>query len=632
MPTWHPEKTEWVEADIVSSDLERIFAGADAVVHLAWAIQPSRDLPTLTRINVVGSRRVFEAVATAGVPKLVYASSVGAYAKGPKDRAVDEDWPVGGTPSSFYARHKAAVERLLDEFEGRDGSGVKVVRLRPALIFKGEAASEIRRLFAGPFLPSFLLRDRLIPVLPRVPGLRFQAIHSADVGRAYALAVVGDATGAFNLAAEPPLGPEEIADILGARTFPLPASVLRQLADLSWRLHLQPTPPGWLDMALAVPLMSAQRAADELGWKPRFSAVEAFEELFEGMRRGAGKSTPPLQSTGRGGRLDELRTGVGGRQWAESPEEKLVKHLTDVHSIEEQALTQMRRAPKIAGEEGLAKLFEDHLAETEGQERRVRARLEAHGADPSTTKDLAGKLGAAGMLFFAASQPDTPGKLTAHAFSYEHLELGAYELLKRTAEMADDEETAQIAAEIGAEEQQMADRLEASFDLAVDASLAGVEEAGLGSRLDSYLADAHAIEQQALQLLEAAPKLVEDDALESLFAEHLTETEEHERMVRARLDARGAKPSKIKDAALRVGGVGIGTFFTAQPDTAAKLTGFAYAFEHLEIAAYELLKRVARRAGDEETVALADRILAEELAAARALAESWDRATSPSHA
>ena len=439
-PTWHPGNTEWVEADVTTSGLEKIFAGADAVIHLAWAIQPSRDLATLTRINVVGSRRVFEAVAAAGVPKLVYASSVGAYAKGPKDQAVGEDWPVGGTPSSFYARHKAAVEGLLDDFERHNGA-TKVVRMRPALIFKGEAASEIRRLFVGPFLPSFLLRDRLIPAVPRVPGLRFQAVHSADVGRAYALAVVGDATGAFNLAAEPPLGPEEIADVLGARTFPLPAGVLRQLANLSWRLRLQPTPPGWLDMALAVPLMSAQRAAAELGWKPRFSAIEAFEELFEGMRRGAGKSTPPLQSTGRGGRLDELRTGVGGRQWAESPEEKLVSHLTDVHSIEEQALTQMRQAPKIAGAEGLAKLFGDHLVETEDQERRVRARLEAHGGDPSTTKDLAGKLGGAGMLFFAASQPDTPGKLTAHAFSYEHLELAAYELLKRTAELAGDEET-----------------------------------------------------------------------------------------------------------------------------------------------------------------------------------------------
>lgn len=629
-PSWQAAKTEWVDADVVSSDLVPIFAGADAVIHLAWAIQPSHDPTTLMRINVEGSRRVFEAVAAAGVPKLVYASSVGAYSKGPKDHPVAEDWPVGGTPSSFYARHKAAVEGLLDGFERKHET--KVVRMRPALIFKGEAASEVRRLFIGPFLPSFMLRPGLIPALPRVPGLRFQAVHSADVGRAYALATVRDVGGAFNLAAEPQLGPEELAEVLDARTFPLPAGVLRRLADLSWRLRLQPTPPGWLDMALAVPLMSTLRARAELGWEPRISAVEAFEALFAGLRRGAGKSTPPLQSTGPGGRLAEVRTGVGGRQWAESPEEKLVEHLTDVHSIEEQALTQMRAAPEIAGDERLAEIFEQHMVETRGQKRRVRERLEAHDAEPSTAKDLAGRAGGIGMLFFAASQPDTPGKLTAHAFSYEHLEQAAYELLKRTAQQAGDEETVRVAEQIEAEEERMAERLASCFDVAVEASLAELGDADLSSQVDIYLADAHAIEQQALQLLEAAPKAVADEELEAIFTRHLTETTEHERLIRERLEARGAVPSKARDAALRIGGVGIGAFFTAQPDTTAKLTGFAFAFEHLEMAAYELLKRVAHRAGDEDTAALADRILAEERIAAEAIARSWDRALSPSHA
>jgi UDP-glucose 4-epimerase len=628
-PSWQPNKTEWVDADVSSSELEPIFAGADAVIHLAWAIQPSRDMETLERINVEGSRRVFDAAAAAGVDRLVYASSVGAYSAGPKDREVAEDWPVGGTRSSFYARHKAAVERILDEFEQRTPA-VRVVRLRPALIFKGEAATEIRRLFAGPFLPSFLLRAGLVPVLPRLRGLRFQAVHSADVGQAYAQATVRDVSGAFNLAAEPTLGPEALAEILDARTFPLPVSIARRLVDLSWRLRLQPSPPGWLDMALDVPLMSSKRAREELGWEPRFSAVEALEELLAGIRRGAGKSTPPLESAGPGGRLDELRSGVGGRQWAEDPEQKLVKQLADVHSIEQQAAIQMRAAPKIAGEERLAAHFEAHLGETEGHERRVRERLEAHDAEPSTLKDLAGKAGGIGMLFFAASQPDTPGKLTAHAYSYEHLEVAAYELLKLTAEQAGDEETARTAAEICAEERQMAERLEASFDLAAEASLPGGGDAG--EALDGYLADAHAIEQQALQLLSAAPKLVEDEALQGAFAEHLAETEAHEQLIRARLVERGGSPSKAKDAALRIGGLNAGAFFAAQPDTAAKLTGFAFAFEHLEIASYELLARVAQRAGDEETASAATRILAEERAAAAKLASSWARAASPGHA
>jgi ferritin-like metal-binding protein YciE/nucleoside-diphosphate-sugar epimerase len=624
-PSWKPAKTRWEDADIVSSDLASSFAGADAVIHLAWAIQPSHDLEVLERINVEGSRRVFDAVAEAGVPKLIYASSVGAYSPGPKDSKVAESWPAGGIASSFYSRHKARVEELLDQLEGKAPS-IKVVRMRPALIFKGEAASEIRRLFVGPFLPSFLLRAGLIPAIPRLPGLRFQAVHSADVGKAYALATVRDVSGAFNLAAEPSLGPKELARMLGARTFPVPVAVARRLVDLSWRLRLQPSPPGWLDMALAVPLMSSQRARDELGWEPQRTSIEALEELLEGIRRGRGKSTPPLESPGPGGRLDELRSGVGGRQWSQQPEEKLIKHLTDVHSIEQQALTQMRAAPKIAGETQLARIFEEHLVETESQEKRVRERLEAHDAEPSTLKDLAGKAGGIGMLFFAAGQPDTPGKLSAHAFSYEHLEVAAYELLRRTAEGAGDEETARMAREIAAEEQRMADRLEASFDLAVEASLHDSDPEAVERQLDRYLADAHAIEQQALQLLEAAPKLVENERLAEIFTQHRSETEQHEQLVRDRLEARGAEPSKAKDAALRIGGLNVGAFFAAQPDTEAKLAGFAFAFEHLEIASYELLARVAERVGDAETLSVARRILKEELTTADKLASNWDRA------
>src|SRR3954453_16233295 len=132
-------------------------------------------------------------------------------------------------------------------------------------------------------------------------------------------------------------------------------------------------------------------------------------------------------------------------------QEQLVKHLADAHSIEEQALTQMRRAPEIAGDPRLAELFEQHLAETERHEGLVRERLEAHGAEPSTMKDLAGKAGGVGMVLFARFNPDTPGKLVNHAYSYEHMELAAYELLARVAERAGDTETVAVAREIATE-------------------------------------------------------------------------------------------------------------------------------------------------------------------------------------
>src|SRR5436190_18434252 len=190
-PALQLAKVTWLEADVVHADLRPHFAGADAVVHLAWLIQPSRDERATHAVNVEGSARVFEAAAAAGVERLVYASSVGAYSPGPKDRLVDESWPTEGVDTSFYSRHKAAVERILDSFEAAH-PGVRVVRLRPGLIFQRAAATGIRRLFAGPFMPSPLLRPELIPIVPSHPRLVFQAVHSLDVGDAYRLAIVSD--------------------------------------------------------------------------------------------------------------------------------------------------------------------------------------------------------------------------------------------------------------------------------------------------------------------------------------------------------------------------------------------------------------------------------------------------------
>jgi ferritin-like metal-binding protein YciE len=310
---------------------------------------------------------------------------------------------------------------------------------------------------------------------------------------------------------------------------------------------------------------------------------------------------------------------------ADTLQEQLIAYLADAHAIEEQALTQMRSAPELAEDERLAAAFAEHLGETERHEQIVRERLEAHGADPSKLKDLAGKAGGWGMLLFARVQPDTPGKLTAHAFSYEHMELAAYELLRRAAEAAGDSETVAAARAIGAEERRMAERLASRFDGAVAASLREVDPEGLDDQLDSYLADAHAIEQQAIGMLEKAPGLVDDELLAELFHEHLAETRRQAEEVDERLSERGSDTSTLKDAALRLGALNLGGFFGAQPDTTAKLSGFAYAFENLEIGAYELLKRVAARAGDAETQRMAERILDEERSAAKKIAGTWDR-------
>jgi UDP-glucose 4-epimerase len=311
LPEHAMAKVTWRRADVADDDLVPLFDGADAVVHLAWAIQPSRDEAVMERTNVEGSRRVFAAAAAAGVGTLVHASSVGTYSPGPKDERVDESWPREGIPTSAYSRHKATVERLLDDTE-RANPALRVVRLRPGLIFKAESASEIRRLFLGPLVPRWLIQRRLIPVVPRTPRLVFQAVHTRDVGEAYRLAVTGAAAGAFNIAAEPVIGPAELAELLDARAVPVPAKLLRGAADLTWRAHLQPADAGWIDIALGVPTMDVTLAREELGWTPTAGSLDALAELLNGLRDGSGFPTPPLDPDTAGpGRLGELATGVG---------------------------------------------------------------------------------------------------------------------------------------------------------------------------------------------------------------------------------------------------------------------------------------------------------------------------------
>ncbi len=311
-------------------------------------------------------------------------------------------------------------------------------------------------------------------------------------------------------------------------------------------------------------------------------------------------------------------------------DEQLTKYLTDAHSIEEQALAQLRSAPEIAVVPRLAEAFKMHLAETEHHEAIVRDLLASRGADPSGLKDTAMKLGGKGFVLFAKSQPDTPGKLAAHAFSYEHLEQASYELLALVAEKAGATDVKEAAEQIADEEREMGDRIAAAFSEAADVSLAQKPDVPLGEQLDRYLGDAHAIEAQAITLLSKAADSVADAQLEEAFRTHLVETERHSELVADRLSARGSSPSTLKDAALRMGGFNWAAFFKVQPDTTGKLAVFAYAFEHLEIAAYAELERVAVEAGDPDTEKLAKLIRAQEEEAAEKLRSLFDRAVNAS--
>lgn len=292
------DAVSWTACDVGRSTarprLAESFEGADAVIHLAWQLQPSHEPALLRRTNIEGTQHVVDAMTRAGVPKLVYASSMAAYAPGPKDRFVGEDWPATGVPGSSYSEDKAAVESMLDRAE-EDNAALRVVRLRSALVFQRDAGAQLARHFLGPLVPASLLRFGRLPVVPWSPRLRAQAVHADDVADAYVRAVLAEVTGPFNVAATPVLDADLVARHFGGRTVPVSTNLLRQAASLTWQARLQPVEPGWVALARATPLMDCGRAHAELGWKPRYDALAALRELIDGIAAGAGTGSPALR-------------------------------------------------------------------------------------------------------------------------------------------------------------------------------------------------------------------------------------------------------------------------------------------------------------------------------------------------
>jgi nucleoside-diphosphate-sugar epimerase len=236
--------------------------------------------------NVVGTERVVHAVADEQVPIFVHASSVGTYSPRHDLERIDESFPTTGIPELGYSWEKGYAERLLDGFEERAPS-TRVVRLRPALIFKRSAAHHVQELFLGPFVPRQLLRPGMAATLARRVPLPFQVVHTGDVATAYRLALFAGVRGAFNIATEPVLGTERS----GSQAL---VKAGRPLVTAGWKARLLRSEPGWLTLASRAPIMSTDRARAELGWAPKYDAVATLAELLGGLRDGATGPTPAL--------------------------------------------------------------------------------------------------------------------------------------------------------------------------------------------------------------------------------------------------------------------------------------------------------------------------------------------------
>ncbi|GAB3886836.1 hypothetical protein GCM10029964_051780 [Kibdelosporangium lantanae] len=206
---------------------------------------------------------------------------------------MDETWPTDGWPQAAYTREKAYLERVLDAYE-QATPAVRVVRIRPAFVFTRLAAQEQRRIFAGRLFPGRLVRPGLVPVVPDLPGLTAQVVHTRDAAEAFALAAFNDVHGPFNIATDPVADARLLAHLLKARVIPVPAAPLRAVLAMAWRLRLVPASPDLFDAVLRLPVMDTTRARTVLGWSPTFTAQETIDDFLAGLREPRTLPTPPL--------------------------------------------------------------------------------------------------------------------------------------------------------------------------------------------------------------------------------------------------------------------------------------------------------------------------------------------------
>jgi nucleoside-diphosphate-sugar epimerase len=292
------DRVRWVACDVGAPGdaLVEACRGADAVVHLAWAIQPRSDEPDQHRTNATGTANVLAAVAEAGVDRLVCVSSVAAYSPA-ADRQVAEDWPCGGIAGSAYSAGKVDLERRLDAFVLAHPE-VRVGWVRPCAVVQAAAAAEIAGWVLGPWPPRRLAGRRWTPV-PLWSAVRAQFVHAADVAALIATMVARGTTGPVNVAADPVLSATETARIFGGFRLPVPRPLVTSIAWLTWRAGLTPAHPGWFGLTDRAALVDTTRARTELGWHPAHDGVAALTELVSAVRRGVEVASPALAG-GRG--------------------------------------------------------------------------------------------------------------------------------------------------------------------------------------------------------------------------------------------------------------------------------------------------------------------------------------------
>lgn len=291
------DKLKYMEADVRDGDLiQDLLEGCDALIHLAFIVTPNLPQEVFEAINVAGSEHVFRAAAAVGIRRIVYCSSLAAYGAVPgHPRPIVEDTPRIPQPEFPYADAKQRVEAFLDELEA-ERPELRIARLRPSILLGVRQTSVLARLLAGCLDLGWLPAAWSVPV---------PLVWDEDLADAVVLALRRQAHGPFNVSADDPLPPGELAAAAGLRLLPLPQGVLALAAHLSpllARLGLgEPVDPAWQRQAEVVMVPSSERARTELGWRPRCpTAADVVRRYLEAVRGVAQPESPGRRLLDRG--------------------------------------------------------------------------------------------------------------------------------------------------------------------------------------------------------------------------------------------------------------------------------------------------------------------------------------------
>lgn len=283
-------RTEYRQGDVLDrTAVERLVADADVVVHLAFLIVGS--LSDTRRVNLEGSRNVFEVTVGASVKRLIYASSVAAYGFHQENPALlTEDIPARGTDRHYYSAQKAELERVLEDVAGNSETARYV--FRPCIVAGPDALALVDNLpyvqISGRMpVPVLRLLERMPVLKPVLPdsGLPFQLVHHDDVATALSAAVVGGGEpGIYNLAGDGTVTMSDLAHALGWYSVPLPGLALDVAAGAVATLPFVPAEAQWIEALRRPVLMDCARAHKLLGWQPQHNALQTLRAMVDAAR------------------------------------------------------------------------------------------------------------------------------------------------------------------------------------------------------------------------------------------------------------------------------------------------------------------------------------------------------------